>query len=176
MFNSIKLMAASVLACSILAGCATKPTPESVQMASYSAGQLAAFVATTTKQFTPEVRAATIVVLTGLNSAVPTNGQTITQAWMPVINTTVDKLVAQGKLNPAFKPAVIAVGAAMTLAVDAELSQHPEWKSTENYIVAVCGGFTLGAKSFLEATSASVMSADPEKTEAMKAIFKSRGL
>jgi len=173
MFKSITLTA---LMCAVLTGCTTTPTPESVQKAAYASGQLAAFVATTSKQFTPEVRAATIVVLTELNSAVPTNGQTVTQAWMPVINTTVDQLVAKGKLNPAFKPAVLAVGAAMTLAVDAELSQHPEWKTTEDYIVAVCGGFTLGAKQFLEATTVTTMAIDPNKTEAMKAIFKSKGL
>jgi len=172
----MKKTLATLTLLAILTGCTTTPTPESVQKAAYASGQLAAFVASTSKQFTPEVRAATIVVLTELNSAVPTNGQTVTQAWMPVINTTVDQLVAKGKLNPAFKPAVLAVGAAMTLAVDAELSQHPEWKTTEDYIVAVCGGFTLGAKSFLEATGASVMAADPEKTDAMKAIFKSKGL
>lgn len=157
-------------------GCTTTPTPESVQMAAYASGQIAAFAASTSKQFTPEVKAATVVVLTELNSAVPTNGQSVTEAWVPVIAKTADMLVAQGKLNPVYKPVVIAFGTTLALAVDAELSQHPEWKSAENYVVAVCGGFTAGARDFLAATVMAAKAFDPDKVDAVKAILKSNGL
>lgn len=172
----MKRALATLALLTVLTGCTTTPTPQSVQMASYATGQLTAFAASTSKQFTPEVRAATIVVLTELNACVPTNGQTVTQAWVPIIAATVDALVAKGKLNVAFKPAVIAAGAAMAMAVDAELSQHPEWKNTEDYITAVCGGFTAGARSFLEATTLTAMAFDPIKVESAKAICKYKGL
>jgi len=159
----------------LVTGCATMPTPESVQVAAYASGQIAAFAASTSKKFTPEVKAATIVVLTELNLAVPTNGQSVAQAWTPVIIKTVDSLVAQGKLTPAFKPVVIAFGTTLALAVDAELSRHPDWKTAENYVTAVCGGFTSGARDYFTAFTAT-NTFDPDKVAAAQALVKSQGL
>jgi len=88
-----KSLVALAVTAALLTGCTSTPTPESAQSRAYAAGQLAAYVASTSPKFTPEIKAATIVVLEQINKTAPVPGQTLSQTWTPVINEETDALV-----------------------------------------------------------------------------------
>lgn len=171
-----KLLMSLAVATALLTGCTSTPTPESTQAQAYTAGQLAAYVASTSPKFTPQVKDATIVVLTKLSKVAPAEGQTLTQAWAPVIAETADELVAQGKLKPADRNAVIAVGGGMTLAADAFLAKNPKLKESVELTAVAVQAFSLGALTFICPEGTCSPTTDPAELESMKATFKSQGL
>jgi len=140
--------------CSIIAaflafcmtGCKKDVTPESINAVATVIGRTAGYACELSKT-KAEVKEAIIKVLDIAAAAVPTNGQTFVEAWTPIIDAELAKLVTEGKIDDAgAKIAKVALGIACE-GIDYVFIKYPKAKEGKDLVGAAVQGFVTGFKS-----------------------------
>lgn len=104
---------AAVLA--VLTGCT--PTAEQINKTATAIGYAAGLVANQTK-IKDDARNAVVTVLNEVRSCVPSEGQSFTDAWTPVIKAKVAELVQGGKIDAATGELVTTIALMAAKGVD----------------------------------------------------------
>lgn len=137
-----------------MAGCDKDITPERINTISTVIGRTAGYACELSKTKT-EVKEAIAKVLDIASVVVPTNGQTFVEAWTPMIDTELKKLVDTGKLNQAdAKLAKAALGIACE-GVDYIFMKYPKAKEGKDLVSAAVTGFVDGYKSVVKSSLSS---------------------
>ena len=129
-----------------VAGCKEEVNVEKITKVATVVGRTAGYACelSKTKQ---EVKDAIAKVLDITSTIVPTNGQTFVEAWTPVINTEIAKLVEAKKLNETTaQVAKIALGYACE-GIDYVFVKYPKAKEAKDLTTAAVTGFIAGYKS-----------------------------
>ena len=140
------MAAVAAIASMFIAGCKDEVTVEKITTVSTVIGRTAGYACELSKTKT-EVKEGIAKVLDIVSTVVPTNGQTFVEAWTPVINTEIDKLVAEKKLDAAGAAvAKTALGVACQ-GIDYVFVKYPKAKNTKELVSAAVTGFVKGYKS-----------------------------
>ena len=142
-------------------GCDKTPTVEKITAVSTAIGKTAGLACELSKTKT-EVKEAIVVVLTAVQAVVPAQGQTFVEAWSPLIEIEVNKLVEAKKIDAA---SATIVKAALTVAcegLDYVFVRYPKAKDVKELVSAAVTGFVSGYKSVVTPTA---KAAPGEKTE-----------
>lgn len=149
------LTVAATIAASIgITGCDKLPSPEKIEILSTSVG-VAAGCAVDIAGTSDKDRQAILDVLDVLDDVVPEQGQSFLYAWTPVISETVDKLVADGKLD--VKAAPIVKNALFVAAQGLDYMFEVRWPKAREYKDLVSSGirgFTSGFKTIIRPSNA----------------------
>ena len=129
-----------------MTGCNKDITPEKMITVSTVIGRTAGYACELSKTKT-EVKETIIKVLDIASTVIPTNGQTFVEAWTPVIDTELAKVVAEGKItSDEAKIAKIALGIACE-GIDYVFVKYPKAKDIKDLVGAAVKGFVTGFKS-----------------------------
>ena len=124
----IKNMIISIVAAAtaiFMVGCDKTPSVEKMTTISTVIGRTAGYACELSKTKT-EVKEAIAKVLDIASTAIPTNGQTFAEAWIPVIDAELAKLVEAGKLDAAgAQVAKLALGVACD-GIDYVFVKYPD--------------------------------------------------
>ena len=139
-------MAVAAVAMLCMVGCDKLPTPEKMKTISTVIGRTAGYACelSKTKQ---EVKDAIMNVLDIVSTVVPTNGQTFTEAWTPVINDELQKLVEKGKIAQNDVAIVKIALTAATEGIDYVFVKYPKAKDVKELVSVASEGFVSGYKS-----------------------------
>lgn len=145
MKKTLTSIVAAVMAL-FMAGCDKDISPEKIKTIATVVGRTAGYACELTKA-KPEVKETIVKVLDIASTVVPTNGQTFVEAWTPVIDTEIKKLVDAGKLNEASaKVAKVALGIACE-GVDYVFTKYPKAWEGKELVRAAIDGFVSGFKA-----------------------------
>ena len=137
---------AACIAC--FTGCKTIPEKETVAQKAYTAGLAAGYAASLVPQISAQDKTNVVVIVTLVEKFTPQDGQTVTEAWTPVINDAITTLVAQGKLDEGQAALVRTAANLATSGIDYLFVKHPEWKEEKDIVAVVihqaCAGFKAG--------------------------------
>ena len=146
-------------------------TPEKITTISTVIGRTAGYACELSKTKT-EVKEVITKVLDIASTAVPTNGQTFVEAWTPVIDAELNKLVEAGKIDAAgAQVAKIALGVACE-GIDYVFIKYPKAKEGKELVSAAVTGFVSGYKSVV--TDALKAGEKPEIDEEALKYLKSK--
>ena len=146
-------------------GCDKTPSVEKITTISTVIGRTAGYACELSKTKT-EVKEAIAKVLGIASTAVPTNGQTFAEAWSPVIDKELAKLVEAGKIDAAgAQVAKVALGVACD-GIDYVFIKYPKAKEGKDLVSAAVTGFVAGYKSVV------TLAAGAEKPEIDEDAFK----
>ena len=152
MKTTIKMIvgAALVAATALLfSGCDKLPTVEKMTTISTAVGKTAGYVCELTKTKT-EVKEAIANVLDVVSKAVPDEGQTFAEAWSPLIDEELKKLVEARKLDEAgAQVAKLALNVACD-GIDYVFVKYPKAKEVKELVSAAVTGFVDGYKSIVK--------------------------
>jgi hypothetical protein len=144
-----KLLTSLTLCAVILTGCTTTDTgtfnPVLAENVAKIAGSSTAIVLLAIPKISsnPKIKSAIYEVTTAIESVVPAQDQTYTQAITPVVNATVDKLIAQGKITAEEGSLIKEACVVMASGVDLALAKYPKAKE-------ISANTTLIVKSFMK--------------------------
>lgn len=134
-----------------VAGCKEELTVEKMTTVSTVIGRTAGYACELSKTKT-EVKEAIAKVLDIASKVVPTNGQTFVEAWTPVVEEELKKLVDAGKLDAtSAQVAKIALGIACE-GIDYVFIKYPKAKDVKELVSAAVTGFIKGYKSVVTST------------------------
>jgi len=153
------IILASVMA--FITGCNDTPSVEKITTVATAVGKTAGLACELSKTKT-EVKEAIATVLNAVQAVVPASGQTFVDAWTPIIEVEVNKLVEAKKIDAA---SATIVKAALTVAcegIDYVFVKYPKAKDTKELVSAAVTGFINGYKSVVTPTT---KSAPGEKIE-----------
>lgn len=169
----IKTAVATVMAATmvLMAGCDKElPTPEKIEAVATVIGKTAGYVCEIAKTKT-SVKESIDHVLDVVGKVVPTNGQTFVEAWTPVIDEELKKLVDAGKLDENSSIiAKIALGVACD-GIDYVFVRYPKAKDVQELVSATIAGFINGYKSVVKLSASA---AKPEIDEDAYKYLKSK--
>lgn len=144
--KKIIIGAVAAAAAMFMVGCDKTPSVERMTMISTVIGRTAGYACELSKTKT-EVKEAIAKVLDIASTAVPTNGQTYAEAWSPVIDKELAKLVEAGKIDAAGAQfAKVALGVACD-GIDYVFIKYPKAKEGKDLVSAAVTGFVSGYKS-----------------------------
>ena len=153
-----------------IAGC-RELTVERMTTISTVVGRTAGYACELSKTKT-EVKEAIAKVLDIASTVVPTNSQTFVEAWTPVIDVELKKLVDAGKLTAAdAQLAKVALGVACQ-GIDYIFIKYPKAKEGKDLVSAAVTGFVNGYKSVV--TAAFRAGEKPEIDEEVLKYLKSK--
>lgn len=144
---------AAVAMAFFMAGCdkGKDITPEKMTDIATVIGRTAGYACELSKTKT-EVKETIIKVLDIASVAVPTNGQTFVEAWTPIIDAELTKVVAEGKINAdEAKIAKVALNVACE-GIDYVFVKYPKAKEGKDLVGAAVKGFVTGFKSVVSNT------------------------
>ena len=130
-------MAAAML---VFAGCDDTPSVDKARSIATACGTAAGYACQFVK-IDEHVKTAIYEVIDIAAQLVPAENETFTDAWMPVIESEVEKLVKAGKLNATSAPLVKTAAIAATTGLDYLFTSHPKWKTHEEVVAASVEGF-----------------------------------
>lgn len=132
-----------------ITGCDKLPTPERMTTIATVVGKTAGYACELSKTKT-EVKEAIAAVLDAASKVVPKEGETFVEAWTPVINEEIQKLVAAGKLDEASAQVVkLALNVACE-GIDYIFIKYPKAKDVQELVSAAVTGFIDGYKSVVK--------------------------
>ena len=129
----------------IFAGC-KEMTVERMTSISTVIGRTAGYACELSKTKT-EVKEAIAQVLDIASKVVPTNGQTFVEAWTPVIDVEINKLVDAGKLDAASAQIAKTALSIACQGIDYVFIKYPKAKDVKELVSAAVTGFVNGYKS-----------------------------
>lgn len=139
------LMAAMVC---MFTGCDSTPSVDRMTTIATAIGKTAGVACELAKTKT-EVKESIAVVLNAVQAVVPANGQTFVEAWTPIIEIELQKLVDAGKIDAAgASVAKFALGAACE-GIDYIFIKYPKARDAKEIVSAVVTGFVNGYKSVI---------------------------
>lgn len=161
--------AVAVVMAFFIAGCDHPLTPEKIEAVATTIGRTAGYACELSKTKTA-VREAIAKVLDVIATVVPTENQTFSEAWTPVIAKDLQKLVDAGKLDSeGAKVAKLALGVACD-GIDYVFVKYPKAKEVKELMSATTIGFINGYKSVVNLAAGATMSEiDKEAYEYLKA-------
>lgn len=144
-----KLSMAVMLTCAaFFAGCKSIPSTSTTYMLSEALGVAAGKACELVMEqgkFDDKTRAVTLEVLKIAADVVPETNTTFTAAWAPVVEETVAKFVADGKIDAAQDEMIKTAMYLVTKALDYEFeTRHPTWKQHIDIVSAAIHGFVDG--------------------------------
>ena len=144
----MKKMIAIAMAALCLAGCDDVPSTETVTTISSTLGASAAMVVKLAKVDQTVIDNIN-EVLKVVDKVVPDKDQSFVDAWTPVINEEVEKLVQKGKINEAQAKLVKLGLNAAAKGLDLLFEKKKEWKKYDQVVVGSISGFIAGFQSVL---------------------------
>jgi hypothetical protein len=139
----------------LIVGC-KEPTVESMTVTATAVGRAAALVVNETG-IDAKTRETIVDVLGTVAKVTPAPGQSFEDAWTPVVNETVDKMVADGKISDTQGVLVKSAFSVIVKGLDYIFTvRYPKAKEYEDLVTAAITGFSNG---FLE-----VFKVEPTKT------------
>lgn len=140
------ISAAAAVAAILMVGCDKTPSVEKINAIATTIGRTAGYACELSKTKT-SVKEGIAKVFDVVATVVPTNGQTFAEAWTPVIEVEVNKLVEEGKLDAAGAAvAKMALGVACD-GIDYVFVKYPKAKDAKELMSAATAGFIAGYKS-----------------------------
>ena len=149
---SIKAFAVACLAAVafVFAGCDKLPSAEKIENVSKTIGYAAGLTCDLTKM-SDKAKTVTLEVMDIVDDVVPLTNQTFTAAWTPVIDETVAKFVADGKITAGEGAIVKTARAAVTQGLDYVFEvRWPKAKEYKELVSAAVRGFTDGFKTVIK--------------------------
>ena len=148
---------AAIAACAMsffISGCEKElPTPEKINAVAIVVGRTAGYACNLAKMDNA-TKESVMSVLDIVSTAIPTNGQTFTEVWMPLVDAELKKLVDAGKLNDVgYASAKIALTAAAE-GIDYVFVKYPKAKDVKDLVASAVEGFVRGFKSTLAMNAA----------------------
>ena len=136
------------LACAMVTTGCKKTTKEDVEQKSYAAGLAAGYAATLIPKISESDKTNVVAIITIVEKLAPVDGATIADTWTPVIDSSLAKLVEQGKLSPG-QDTLIGMAAGLAVkGIDYLFDQHEDWKKDKDLVTAAihksCAGFRAG--------------------------------
>lgn len=171
----MKIATAAVMAATMMfmSGCDKElPTPEKIEAVATVIGKTAGYVCEIAKTKT-SVKEGIEQVLDVLSKVVPAEGHTFVEAWTPVIDEELKKLVDAGKLDSnGAAVAKIALGVACE-GIDYVFVRYPKAKDVQELVSAATTGFINGYRSIVKlSVGAAQPEIDEEAYNYLKAKFK----
>ena len=137
----IVLSAAAIATC---IGCKSLPTPEKMQSVASAIGTAAGLVANETK-IDDNARNTIVAIVGEVAMVVPKQGQTFEEAWTPVANALVKKLIADGKITKEIGTISLTAFTVVTKGIDYIFDvRYPKAREYEELVSAAVSGFTSG--------------------------------
>ena len=151
MKTTVKMIvgAALVAVTALFSGCDKLPTVERMTTISTVIGKTAGYACELSKTKT-EVKEAIANVLDIVSKVVPDEGQTFAEAWSPLVDEELKKLVEAGKLDEA---GAQVAKLALTVAcdgIDYVFVKYPKAKEVKELVSAAVAGFVDGYKSVVK--------------------------
>lgn len=137
------VMFCAVCATLFLCGCKTTPSETAVLYVAETAGRTAAYVLNKC-DIDEAQREATASVFAKLDKYVPQAGQSIEEAWTPVAEEHVRKLVEDGRLSEAGGKAVLAAFKAALVGVKVVEARYPAIAASRALAAVAVRGFVTG--------------------------------
>ena len=135
-----KITSSLALGLAIVVGCATIPTPTSINATATAIGYAAGLVVDQTK-IKDSDRNTLVIVLNEVRSCVPSEGQSFVDAWTPVIQAKVAELIEAGKLTKESGAMVTSLAILSAQAVDYMFDiRFPQAKQYEELVRAGVSG------------------------------------
>ena len=157
----------------LMSGCKTPPTVEKMTAVATVVGKTAGYACELSKM-KPEVKEAISKVLDVVSTVVPTNRQTFVEAWTPVVDKELDKLVAAGKIDEGMKNVASTAMSAACLGIDYVFTKHPKAKNVEELASAATTGFIAGYRSVINFAAVNKLEIDYEAYAYLKAELSAR--
>jgi len=146
----MKKMFIAALACAlaVFTGCKSIPEKETVGQKAYAAGLAAGYASALIPKITAQDKTNAVVIVTIAERFIPQDGQTFEQAWTPVIQEAITKLIAQGKVTEEQAVLVKMAADLGVKGIDYLFIKHPKWRQEQDvFAVAIheaCNGFRTG--------------------------------
>ena len=172
--KKFSIFAALAALCLAIAGCNKLPSEDTIRGAAESIGKAAGFAVELGKTKT-EVKDAIVNVLEAVKEATPAEGQTFADAWKPLIDKELAKLVAEGKIKEI--DATLAKSALYVACegVDLVFVRYPKAKEYKNLVAAAVTGFVAGFESVVPVPDMARAEYDKEAYKTLAAKFKAQG-
>lgn len=167
------IMAVMAAMCMVLTGCKKLPSEDVIRGAAESVGKAAGFAIELGKTKT-EVKEAIIGVLDIAAQATPAPDQSFADAWKPLIDKEVAKLVAEGKLKDADALLVKSALYVASEGADLVFVKWPAARAYKNLVSAAVGGFVSGVKSVVDVPDEARAEYDKDAYKVLKAKFKAK--
>ena len=146
----------------ILVGCKSVPTVETMSATAKSVGVAAAAVCNVSG-LDAESKTAIINIMNVVDDVVPTNSQKFVDAWMPIANAEVKKLVDEGKIDDGKGAIILAAVNVACKGVDYIFDiKYPKAREYEELVSAAVHGFNDGFLATI--TPNEKLSASPSAT------------
>lgn len=129
-----------------IAGCKEEITVERMTTISTVIGRTAGYACELSKT-KKEVKDAIAQVLDIASKVVPAEGQTFVEAWTPIIDAELNKLVEAGKIDAASAQIAKAALGIACQGIDYIFIKYPKAKNAKELVSAAVSGFVNGYKS-----------------------------
>ena len=152
-----------------MVGCDKKlPTPERMNAIATAVGKTAGYVCELSKTKT-EVKEAIANVLDIASKVTPDPDQTFVDAWMPIVDEEIAKLVEAGKLDKAGAAvARVALNVACE-GLDYVFTKYPKAKEVQELVSIAVSGFVDGYKSVVNFAANETIDLDKDAYDYLKA-------
>lgn len=140
------IIGAAVATSLFISGCDDLPTPEKINSVAIVVGRTAGYACNLAKM-DKTTKENVIAVLDVVSTAIPTNGQTFAEVWIPLADIEIKTLVDSGKLNTASALAVKIAVKAASEGIDYVFIKYPKAKDVEELVVAAVDGSITGFRS-----------------------------
>ena len=161
LMKTLLMSIAAVGSAVFIAGCDDLPTPERMKTISIVVGKTAGYACELSKT-KASVKDAIMQVLDIAVTVVPESGQTFTEAWSPIIDAELAKLVVEGKLDEAEVPMTKFALKAATEGLDYIFVKHPKAKNVKDLVAVAVDGFVAGYKSVVTLSGTDAVVVDEE--------------
>jgi len=165
------IMLGLAICASVFVGCDKLPTVEKMTEVSTVIGKTAGYVCELTKTKT-EVKEAIFKVLDVVSTVVPTNGQAFVEAWTPVINEEVKKLIDSGKIDKKYETAITTSLYVVCNCIDYIFNKYPKAKEVEELVSAAVKGSINGYRSVVTLAVGNNIDIDEEAYKYLKSKMK----
>lgn len=147
-----------------VSGCDKTPSESVIRTTAEGIGRAAGYALpyAATK---PEIKDAVVKIIDVVAKVVPEEGQAFVEAWKPLIDDEVAKLVKAGKLREADAGIVKSVLYVVCDGIDLVFTRYPKAREYKNLVSAAVGGFVDGFKSVVGLTDGARENYDKEAYE-----------
>lgn len=144
------LLSACVAIAMVVAGCKTVPTPAELETASYAIGASTALVCNMTK-ISDKDRQVVVDIVNEISYCVPTQGQTIVQAWTKVAQDHVAELIKKGEITELEGSLILKTFDTVASAADYMIRvRWPKIGEYSDLVMAATHGFCDGFLTYFK--------------------------
>lgn len=157
----------------LVAGCKHTPSEDTIRATAESVGRAAGFAVELSRTKT-EVKDAILAVLDEAVKVAPKPGQSFAEAWRPIVDEEIGKLVAAGKLKEEDAALVKKILYVACDGVDLVFVKYPKAKEYANLVSAAVNGFAKGFKSVVSLAASPKAAYDEDAYKVLKAKFEAK--